>query len=138
MTGIHQAPCIYLSCHAHFNMLFTCILHSKYRNCICPLPLEQPKCFKINVMVSKYTAQGKFLLEINTSIWFCYMKKKNSLMEDKRNNETQRPHTCRNPKRHISLTVSLLLWCKIAAVRCLFVVQACDRGQAVRHRGSSM
>jgi len=38
-------------------------------------------------------------------------------MEDKRNNEVQRPGTRRNPKRHISL-VSLLLWYKIAAVRC--------------------
>ena len=38
-------------------------------------------------------------------------------MEDKRNNEAQRPHTHRNPKRHISL-VSLLLSCKIVAVRC--------------------
>jgi len=36
-------------------------------------------------------------------------------MEDKRNNEAQRPHTRRNPKRYISL-VSLLLWHKIAAV----------------------
>jgi len=54
--------------------------------------------------------------KINTSILFHCMKKKKSLMEDKRNNEAQRPHTRRNPKRHISL-VSLLLWRKIAAVR---------------------
>jgi len=38
-------------------------------------------------------------------------------MEDKSNNEAQRPHTRWNPKRHISL-VSLLLCCKITAVRC--------------------
>jgi len=31
--------------------------------------------------------------KINTSIWFCYMKKKKSLMEDKRNNEAQMPLT---------------------------------------------
>ena len=31
--------------------------------------------------------------KINTSIWFCCMKKKKkSLMEDKSNNEVQRPH----------------------------------------------
>ena len=40
-----------------------------------------------------------------------------SLMEDKRNNEAQGPHTCQNPKWYISL-VSLLLWRKIAAVQC--------------------
>ena len=38
-------------------------------------------------------------------------------MEDEKNNGVQRPHTRRNPKRHISL-VSLLLWRKIAAVQC--------------------
>jgi len=32
-------------------------------------------------------------------------------------NGARRPHTCRNPKRHISL-VSLLLWHKIVALRC--------------------
>jgi len=40
--------------------------------------------------------------------------KEKSLMEDKRNNETQKPHTHQNPKRHISLV--RLLCCKIAAV----------------------
>jgi len=45
------------------------------------------------------------------------MKKKKSLMEDKRNNKVQSLHTCWNPKRHISL-VSLLLWCKMVAIRC--------------------
>jgi len=54
--------------------------------------------------------------KINTSIWFCCMKKKKkSLMEDKRNNEAQRPLSPRNPKMHI-LLVSLLLWHKIVAV----------------------
>ena len=53
--------------------------------------------------------------KINTSIWFRCMKKK-SLMEDKRNNEVQRPLTRRNPKRHIPL-VSLLLWYKIVVAR---------------------
>jgi len=37
-------------------------------------------------------------------------------MEDKSNNEVQRPLICRNPKRHI-LLVSLLLWRKIVAIR---------------------
>jgi len=37
-------------------------------------------------------------------------------MEDKNNNEVQRPHTCQNPKRHISL-VSLLICHKIVAVQ---------------------
>ena len=37
-----------------------------------------------------------------------------SLMEDKRNNEAQGAHTCRNPKRHISL-VRLLLCEMVAA-----------------------
>ena len=36
-------------------------------------------------------------------------------MEDKRNNEVQRPHTHRNPKTRISL-VSLLMCCKIVTV----------------------
>jgi len=36
-------------------------------------------------------------------------------MEDKRNNEAQRPLTRRKPKRHIPL-VSLLLWRKMVAV----------------------
>jgi len=31
--------------------------------------------------------------KINTLIWFCCMNKKKSLMEDKRNNEVQRPLT---------------------------------------------
>ena len=47
-------------------------------------------------------------------------------MEDKKNNEAQRPHIHQNPKRYISL-VSLLLWRKIAAVRCF-----------VRHLGLQM
>jgi len=55
--------------------------------------------------------------KINMSIWFCCMKKKKSLMEDKSNNEAERPHTSRNPERHI-LLVSLLLCCKIKAVQC--------------------
>ena len=46
--------------------------------------------------------------KINRSIWFCCIKKKKSLMKDKRSNKAQRPHTCQNPKRHISL-VSLLV-----------------------------
>ena len=50
--------------------------------------------------------------KINT---FCCMKKK-SLIEDKRNNKEQKPHTRQNPKRHMSL-VSLFLCRKIAAVR---------------------
>ena len=45
------------------------------------------------------------------------MKKKKSLMENKRNDEVQRPHTRRNPKRHISL-VSFLLYCKMVAICC--------------------
>jgi len=36
-------------------------------------------------------------------------------MEDKRNNEAQRPLTRRNPKRYIPL-VGLLLWRKLVAV----------------------
>jgi len=47
----------------------------------------------------KESANGKN----NTSIWFHYMKKKKSLMEDKMNNKAQKPHTPWNPKRHISL-----------------------------------
>jgi len=53
--------------------------------------------------------------KINTLVWFHCMKK--SLMEDKRNNKAQRPHTHQNSKRLVSL-VSLLLWLKIAAVQC--------------------
>ena len=56
------------------------------------------------------------------------MKKKN-LMEDKRNKEAQRPHTCQNPKRHISL-VSLLLWHKMVAV-CFVWALGLDSGQVV-------
>ena len=49
-------------------------------------------------------------------------------MED---NEAQRPNTCWNPKRHISL-VSLLFFCNIAAVRCFVGVNVGECGQAVR------
>ena len=51
-------------------------------------------------------------------------------MEDKRNNEAQKPHTRRNPKRHISL-VSLLLWCNMVAINASFGLWACDCGQVV-------
>jgi len=38
--------------------------------------------------------------KINTSIWFhCMKKKKKSLMEDKRNNEAQKPYTRWNPQK---------------------------------------
>ena len=63
------------------------------------------------------------------SIWFHSLKK--SLMEPKRSNEVQRPHTYWNPKRlHIS-QVSLLLWHKIVAIRCFIWAQACNCGQVV-------
>ena len=45
------------------------------------------------------------------------MKKTSSLIEDKRKDKEQRAYTHWNPKRHIPL-VSLLLWCKMVAVRC--------------------
>jgi len=45
------------------------------------------------------------------------LHERRALMEDKRNNEAQRPHTGQNFKRHISL-VSLLLWRKMVAVHC--------------------
>ena len=49
----------------------------------------------------------------------CWMNKKtSSLIEDKRNDKAQRAYTHWNPKRHIPL-VSLLLWCKMVAMRCL-------------------
>ena len=46
---------------------------------------------------------------INASIWFCWMKKTSSLIEDKRNDKAQGPTLVGTPKRYISL-VSLLLW----------------------------
>ena len=55
--------------------------------------------------------------ENNASIWFRWMKKTSSLIEDKRKDKAQRANTRRNPKRHIPL-VSLLLWRKMVAVRC--------------------
>ena len=45
------------------------------------------------------------------------LNEEESLMEDKRNNDVQRPHTRWNPKRHISL-MSLLFCHTIATVRC--------------------
>ena len=55
--------------------------------------------------------------EINASVWFCCMKKKISLMEDKRKDKAQIEHTCWNPKRLIPL-VSLLLWRKMVVMCC--------------------
>ena len=86
-----------------------------------------PGCTSILKLMLWHLDEESVDWKINTSIWFHYMKKKKSLMEDKRNNEAQRPHTRRNPKRHISLVS--LLWHKIVAVRC-FVWNKC--GQAVR------
>jgi len=37
--------------------------------------------------------------KINTLIWFRCMKKKKSLMEDRRNNKAQKPHTHQNPQK---------------------------------------
>ena len=55
--------------------------------------------------------------------------KKKSLIEDKRNNKLQRPHTRWNPKRHILLVSAVKLWLYDA----LFGVQACESGsKAVR------
>ena len=45
-------------------------------------------------------------------------KNTSSLIEDERRDKGQRTYTRRNPKRHIPL-VSLLLWHKIVAMRCL-------------------
>ena len=53
--------------------------------------------------------------KINTSIWFRWMKKTSSLIEDTRKDKAQRAHTRRNSKRHIQL-VSLLLLRKMVAV----------------------
>ena len=55
--------------------------------------------------------------EINASIWFRWMKKTSSLIEDKGKDKAQWVHTRRNPKRHIPL-VSLLLLRKMVAVHC--------------------
>ena len=55
--------------------------------------------------------------KINTSIWFRWMKKTSSLIEDKRKDKAQRAHTRRNPKRHIPM-VSLLLLRKMVAMHC--------------------
>jgi len=70
--------------------------------------------------------------KINTSIWFHSMKKKKkSLMEDKRNNEAQRPLARWNPKRHIPL-VSLSLWREMVAVHPFVWALATVVSEAVR------
>jgi len=40
--------------------------------------------------------------KINALIWFHCIKVKKSLMEDKRHNQVQRPHTRQNPKTHLT------------------------------------
>ena len=57
----------------------------------------------------------RVIWKINALIWFCWMKKTSSLIEDKRKDKAQRAYMHRNPKRHIPL-VSLLLWSKMVAV----------------------
>ena len=56
-------------------------------------------------------------------IWFHWMKKTSSQIEDKRKDKAQGAYTHWNPKRHIPL-VSLLLWCKIVAMHCFIVSQS--------------
>jgi len=69
---------------------------------------------------------GKVLIpKINASIWLWH-----NLLKDERKYMMQREHTCRNPKRHISL-VSLLLWHKMVVVHC-FVWGLCLRLWSVR------
>ena len=99
MTAIHQAA--YLCCHANFNVLFVCILHLKY----CIYLFNTSSALKLMLWrLDTLLLIGK----INTSIWFCCMKK--NLMDDKRN-EAQRPHTCWNPNlRNISLTSGCREW----------------------------
>jgi len=64
-NNFHQAAYIFmLPCP--FDKLFACILHLKYHICTCPVPLKQCKCFKVHVVASRYTAQGKCWLEILT------------------------------------------------------------------------
>ena len=55
--------------------------------------------------------------KVNALIWFCWIKKASSLIEDERKDKAQRTYTRRNPKRHMSL-VSLLLWRRMVAVHC--------------------
>ena len=56
-------------------------------------------------------------MKINASVWFRWMKKTSSLIEDKRKDKAHRAYTCWNPKKHIP-PVSLLLWHKMVTVRC--------------------
>ena len=107
-----------------FNSITSHIKQGDCNACCQKFRLKKPSCLDTLLKGSNR--------KINTSIWFCCMKEKKSLVEGIRNNEAQRPHTCRNPKMHISL-VSLLLCCKIATLRC-FVWHLCLRmwGEAVR------
>ena len=95
---LYNAFCSYLAIEVSYPAIEYCI-------CICLILLQYLKSmlWHLDTLLEKSVDW-----KINTSIWFCCMKKK-SLMEDERNNEEQ---------RHISL-VSLLLWHKIAAAWCL-------------------
>jgi len=49
----------------------------------------------LNVLVSKYTAQGKVLIQkTNTMTWLYYMNEKKSLIEDERKDKALRPPAC--------------------------------------------
>ena len=67
-------------------------------------------------------------------VFIAWRRKKISLIEDKRKDETWRAHTRWNPKRHIPL-VSLLLWLKMVAVHC-FVWPLALRLRSGRQAGS--
>jgi len=76
------------------------ILHSNYRICACPIPLEKHKHFKIDVVHLDTLLKEVLIGKINTLVWFRSMKKK-SLMEDKRSQRgTEAPHSSEPQKAH--------------------------------------
>ena len=114
-------PRIYLCCHTHFNELFTCKFHSKYRIYACRIPLEQCKQFKTGIQIHR--SRKVLIGNIKTSVWFCWMKVK-KILKDKRNNKVQRSHTRRNPKGTSHWCVcccTINLWLHDAT----FGIQAC-------------
>ena len=74
----------YLCCHAHFNDLFTHILHQSIVSTV-----------QNNIVGSRYAAQGKYWLEKLTR-WYGFAAWRR--MEDKKNGKVQREQAHWNPK----------------------------------------
>ena len=93
------------------------VLASQHTPSYCIFHTHVRRCFNSNLWHLLCCLKKVLIRKINASIWFRWMKKTSSLIEDKRKDKAQRVHTRRNPKRYIPL-VSLSLWHKMVAVHC--------------------